>query len=194
MVARSGWRRWLRLAAILVVIVVLYFTVPVEFDLGASAAVQVVVSLVALALLAGAVLSEVRRQLVDGERRVDGLVLALMISVLGFALAFYVMAQRSPDQIVGLETRVDALYFTMTTLLTVGYGDIHAEGQAARILVVIQMVFNVVIIATAASTINARVRTSAATHAERRRAAMADGSTSGRTGRRQGRRTHRNPT
>ena len=82
----------------------------------------------------------------------------------------------------------------MTTLLTVGYGDIHADGQAARALVLIQMVFNVVIIATAASTINARVRTQAEIRAEERRAALADGSLPGRTGRRQGRRTHRNPT
>jgi hypothetical protein len=188
----TGWRRWLRLAAILVVVLVLYFTVPVSFDLEASDLFQLVVSLVALGLLAVTVLFEVRHQLVDTDRRIDGLVIALMISILGFALGFYVMAERNPGQIFGLDTRVDALYFTMTTLLTIGYGDIHAAGQAARTLVLIQMVFNVVIIATAASTISTRIRSNAEVRAEARRAAVAAGSLPQR--RRQARRTHRNPT
>jgi len=114
--------------------------------------------------------------------------------VLGVALKIKVMSERSTAQIVGLDTRLDALYFTMTTLLTIGFGDIHATGQAARALVLVQMVFNVVIIATAASTINTRVRTKAEIRAEERRAAIADGSLQVRTSRRQARRTHRNPT
>jgi hypothetical protein len=194
MTEMTGWKRWLRLGAILVVVLVLYFTVPVTLELGASDIVQLVVSLVALVLLGIAVLSEVRLQLVDADRRIDGLVLAMMVSVLGFALGFYVMAERSPGQISGIDTRLDALYFTMTTLLTIGFGDIYAAGQAARALVLVQMVFNVVIIATAASTINSRVRSKAEIRAEERRAAIADGSLPERTSRRQARRTHRNPT
>jgi voltage-gated potassium channel len=80
----------------------------------------------------------------------------------------------------------------MTTLLTIGFGDIHAAGQVARVLVLVQMVFNVVIIATAASTITTRIRTRAGVRAEAHRAAVADGSLPQRQ--RQARRTHRNPT
>jgi hypothetical protein len=79
----------------------------------------------------------------------------------------------------------------MTTLLTIGFGDIHAVGQAARLLVLIQMVFNVVIIATAASTITTRLRTQAEIRAEAHRAAVAEGLVPPR---RHTRRTHRNPT
>jgi len=188
----DGWKRWARLSGVLAVVIVLYFTVPVSFEVETSDVVQLVVSLVALAVLAVAVLIEVRHQLVDDTRRIDGLVLALMIAVLGFALGFYVLAQRNPEQIIDLETRVDALYFTMATLLTIGYGDVHAAGQAARTLVLIQMVFNVVILATAASTITTRIRTQAEKRVEARRAAEADGTLPVR--RRQARRTHRNPT
>jgi voltage-gated potassium channel len=191
--AMTGWRRWLRMTATLVVVLVLYFTVPVSsFEIEASYVVRLLVGLAALALLAVAVLSEVRHQMVDADRRVDGLVLALMVSVLGFALGFYVMAERTPAQLPGLDTRVDALYFTMTTLLTIGYGDIHAAGQAARVLVLVQMVFNVVIIATAVSTVTSRIRTRAEVRAEAHRAAVPDGSLPQRH--RQARRTHRNPT
>ena len=62
----------------------------------------------------------------------------------------------------------DALYFTMTTLLTIGYGDIHATGQFARALVLVQMVFNVVILATGASTIGHQLRNRAAAAAAKR--------------------------
>jgi voltage-gated potassium channel len=185
----TGWKRWAWLSAVLGIVLVLYFTVPVSFDLEAGGAVEVIVSLVALALLAVAVLAEVRRQLVDADRRIDGLVVAVMIAVLGFALGFYVLAQRDPDQIAGLHTRVDALYFTMSTLLTIGYGDVHAAGQAARVLVLIQMIFNVVIVATAASTITTRVRSRAAERAELLRTAETPAPR-----RRYRRRTHRNPT
>jgi hypothetical protein len=178
-----------RLSAVLGIVLVLYFTVPISFDLDASDAVQVVVSALALALLAAAVLAEVRHQLVDADRRVDGLVIAIMIAVLGFALGFFLLAQRDPDEIADLHTRVDALYFTMSTLLTIGYGDVHAVGQTARVLVLIQMIFNVVILATAASTITTRVRSRAAERAE---AIRTTGVSEPR--RRYRRRTHRNPT
>ena len=187
----TGWRRWLRMASILAVILVVYFTVPISFDLQAGDVAQLVISLLALSLLAVAVLVEVRHQLIDSDRRIDGLVLAMMISVLGFALGFYAMSQRDPTQIVGIGTRLDSLYFTMTTLLTIGFGDIYAEGQAARLLVLIQMVFNVVIIATAASTITNRLRTQAEIRAEAHRAAVAEGLVPPR---RHTRRRHRNPT
>jgi voltage-gated potassium channel len=186
----TGWRRWLRMAAVLVVVLVFYFTVPVSFEVRASDVVQLVISILALALLAVAVLSQVRHQLTDPGRHVDGLVVALMIAVLGFALGFYVMEQRDPAQIAGLETRLDSLYFTMTTLLTIGYGDIHAVGQTARVLVLMQMVFNVVIVTTAATTLTTRIRTRAAVAAETRRT---EGDESARDHRRHGRRTHRNP-
>jgi voltage-gated potassium channel len=189
----TGWKRWLRLSVVLATVLVLYFTVPVSFEISSSDVVQLVVSLTALSLLAVLVLVEVRHQLMEDDRRIDGLVIALMVAVLGFALGFYVLAQRNPDQIIDLDTRVDALYFTMATLLTIGYGDVHAAGQAARTLVLIQMVFNVVILATAASTISTRIRTQAEKRVEERRAAEADGSLPPRR-RRQRRRTHRNPT
>ncbi|WP_281367034.1 potassium channel family protein [Janibacter alkaliphilus] len=42
---------------------------------------------------------------------------------------------------------MDALYFTMTMVSTVGFGDITATGQLARVLVTLQMAFNLLFIA-----------------------------------------------
>ncbi len=143
----TGWKRWLRLALLLVATLVLYFTLPVSTDIRGAEWVRIVVSLAAFALLTVLVLHQVQLQVQDPDRRIDGLVVALLVGVTGFAYAFYVIELHHPAQFDGLETRIDALYFTMTTLLTVGYGDIHAEGQLARVAVSIQMLFDLVFIA-----------------------------------------------
>lgn len=51
---------------------------------------------------------------------------------------------------MGIATRTGALYFALTTLTAVGYGDIHL-GQLGRGLVVAQMLFNLVVVASGAN-------------------------------------------
>ncbi len=60
--------------------------------------------------------------------------------VVSFSSAYYVLGSEFDDQIVDLQTKLDALYFTITIMATVGFGDITASGQMARALVTGQMV------------------------------------------------------
>jgi voltage-gated potassium channel len=76
------------------------------------------------------------------------LFLLFTLLVLGFASGYVVLSQHT-GQMRGLDTRIDALYFTITTLSTVGFGDVHAVGQAARVVVTAQIVFDLVFLATA---------------------------------------------
>lgn len=167
----EGWRRWLRLTAVLVLLVTLYFLVPVTGDPDRSEVARMVMCLLIVGVLTAAVVWQVRLQMLDSSRHVDGLLIALVVAVLTFAAAFYVTDEVDATQIEGLETRLDALYFTMTTLLTVGFGDIYARGQVARGIVLVQMVFNVAVIATAATAISRRIREKAIEHAQERLAA-----------------------
>lgn len=167
----SPFRRVVRLAVAVTLLCVVYFSVPLTREIGRGEVAQIISSLLALALLGFMVVWEVRQQLVDQNRNIDRLALAMAVAVLGFAIGFYLMAERDPDQIAGLHTRLDSLYFTMTTLLTIGYGDIHAKGQVARGLVLVQMVFNVAILTTATTTLTHQIRTRASTAAETRRQA-----------------------
>ena len=63
-----------------------------------------------------------------------------------FALTYYIIQTTDPTQFVDLATRTDAHYYTVITLGTVGYGDVHAAGQLARVISMIQVAFDLVVI------------------------------------------------
>lgn len=74
-----------------------------------------------------------------------------------FSLGYYLLAVQQPEQFSGLSTRLDALYFSMTTMSTVGYGDIHA-GSARPPAGDGQLVFNLVFVASLVSLIQDQIR------------------------------------
>jgi hypothetical protein len=81
--------------------------------------------------------------------RVQQLLVALYLLVLGFALLYAITSAAAPEQFSGLDNRSDALYFSVTTTATVGFGDIHAAATPARLMVTVQMLFNLIYIGTA---------------------------------------------
>jgi hypothetical protein len=136
----------------LVFMVVTYFVIPVERGIDTvELVVRSVVSAIGIVVAARLIGRRVRRQLGGDESPLAGLVVSIVAAVLFFALVDYVVAISYSDQFADLNTRVDALYFALTTLSTVGFGDVPAQGQLARALLCVQLVFNVVVIATAAS-------------------------------------------
>lgn len=134
-------------------VVVAYYLVPVlEPDAGALTWLR---GAAALALFAVAVwwISRHLSRAVPAEHadlRLDRLLLIVVGGIAFFALADLVVARVAPGEFIGLDTKTDALYFALATLTTVGFGDVHAEGQLARGLLVVQMAFNLVVLASAA--------------------------------------------
>jgi hypothetical protein len=153
--------RVLRLVGALALILGAYALVPTSDPLHTGSLARFGLVLVLLAGSAWVMIRQLRLSAYDGERDIDGLVLAVVTMTVAFALTFYLLELREPGQVAGLETKVDALYFTASTILTIGYGDVHAAGQAARVLVLVQMIFDVVFVATAAGMLTSRVRRAA---------------------------------
>ncbi|MGR6318186.1 potassium channel family protein [Micromonospora soli] len=158
--ANESYRRQRRRAAVAVaLLLVAYFAVPVERDPnGLRLALRSAGTLVLVIVVALLVTGQVRRQLTPeqptGEaesRALVRLAVALVAGLLVFALADYVVANSRPGEFSGLETRIDALYFALATLTTVGYGDVHAQGQVARVVLCAQMLFSIGVVATGAS-------------------------------------------
>ncbi|MET8910406.1 potassium channel family protein [Micromonospora sp. NPDC004551] len=150
--------RW-RAAAAVALLLLAYFVVPVAPDPnGLRLALRSLGTLILVLVVAFLVTGQVRRQLAatqptDGAetRALIRLAVALIAGLLVFALADYVVASSRPGEFNGLHTRIDALYFALATLTTVGYGDVNAAGQIARVVVSAQMVFSIGVIATGAS-------------------------------------------
>ena len=140
-------------------IIGLYYLVPVEPGVtGAQLTLRVAGAVVTGLLITWLIVRQVSHQLADPEQAsLVGLLTALVGGVAFFALADYVTAVSDRGQFMDMETKTDALYFTLATLTTVGYGDVHAAGQVARAVVAVQLVFNVVVIATGASVLARQV-------------------------------------
>ena len=133
-----------------------YYEVPLPDD-EAREAVQVVVFGAGLALLCALLVFQVRRQVRAWETpsvRVQSVMGLLLPLVTFFALVYYLMA----DQFVGIENRTDALYFAVVTLGTVGYGDVHPTGEAAKIVAMLQIALDLVVVGVLVSIATGRVR------------------------------------
>ena len=114
-----------------------------------------------LAALGALILLAIRRLLRAGEAgRIRGLILLLTLTVLFFSWADESVAQL-PGQFAGLHPKTDAVYFNISTLATVGFGDVHPVGQLARAAVTVQIVFNLVFLGAAVSIISGFMRTRA---------------------------------
>ena len=63
-----------------------------------------------------------------------------------FATTYFVMEHTAVSSFTEALTRTDALYFSVTTLATVGYGDIAAKSGSARVVVTVQMVLDLLLL------------------------------------------------
>lgn len=142
-----------------VLVLALYYLVPVEHGVtGTQLVLRTVGTVLAGLLVTLLIIREIRGLLVDPEHgSLPRLLTMLVVGVVFFAFADYVTALSGTHQFADLRTKTDGLYFALATLTTVGYGDVHASGQIARDVVSVQLVFNVVVIATGASVLSKQI-------------------------------------
>ncbi len=87
-------------------------------------------------------LRDLRRDSIFFRRHEDAIVAAVNLAVFIFAMTALVLLLRGGKE-PGLETYIDALYFTVTTLTTTGFGDIAMTTATGRLLAVGIMVVGV---------------------------------------------------
>ena len=91
-------------------------------------------------------------------RAVGALATSAPLFLLLFAGTYFVASGISASNFNAPLTRTDALYFTVTVFATVGFGDIVATSEGARVLVMGQMVVDVIIVGIGAKIIVDAVR------------------------------------
>ncbi|WP_323748887.1 potassium channel family protein [Streptomyces sp. PR69] len=149
------------IAASPAVLLVLYFTMPFD-GLGprrpALSWTLFALSLTLVAVLLTAHIRDIHLQRTGATHPGIAIPALMVLTVLVFATAYHALAD-DPHALPGLGTRLDALYFTVVTLATVGYGDISPESQSARLVALLNIVYNLVFLTAAATTLTRYYRT-----------------------------------
>jgi len=147
-----------RVVASIVVVTALYYLLP--FDRSASG-VAVTLLVAGLVVFVGLVAFQVRAIIASpfpGLRAIEALATSVPLFLVLFASSYFVMARLSPGSFSAPLTRTDALYFTVTVFSTVGFGDITAKTETARLVVTGQMIADLVILGLAIKAIVGAVR------------------------------------
>ena len=135
-----------RAAAAGVVVVVAYFTLPLDRLADVRPAVTLPLALLCFTALVAAEVRAILRSALPGVRAIEALATVVALFLVIFSAAYYVMAVAEPRWFSEQMSRMDALYFTVTVFSTVGFGDITATGPAARVAVTVQMVADLLVI------------------------------------------------
>ncbi len=137
----------LRAAALTAVLVAVYYLAPLSRLSDVPLALSLVVGLIALTAVASWQLKTVVRARHPGIRAIQALATTAPLFLLLFAASYFLMAQADADSFTAHPlTRTDTLYFTVTVFSTVGFGDISAASQAARVLVIVQMILDLLVL------------------------------------------------
>ena len=130
-----------------IILVALYYLLPVDEDLRFSSVLRMVMG---LALFVAVLIWQIRKVVTSrypGIRAIEALAVTVPLFLLLFAATYYLMSVHgsgtfSQDDL----TRTDTLYFAVTIFSTVGFGDISATSQSARLVVTFQMLLDLVIL------------------------------------------------
>jgi voltage-gated potassium channel len=127
-------------------LVAIYYLLPLDRPSIPLAVGMLAVGLLALGGLVAFQVRSIIRATFPALRAVGALATSVPLFLLLFAGTYYVMGGISEDNFSEPLTRTDALYFTVTVFATVGFGDIVATTEGARVVVMGQMVAGIVII------------------------------------------------
>ena len=154
--AMAGWEKVerrhvivgaIRSATTSVIVLVAYFVIPISEHPGAAIAFRLVAG---LAIFTAVLSYEVRAILRSSQpflRAANALALVIPLFLIVFAWTYLTMGLSDPGAFSEPFDRVSALYFTVTTFSTVGFGDIHAVSDPARVVVTIQIAADLIVIA-----------------------------------------------
>ena len=134
----------LRSLVVAILLFVAYYTLPMNRPERSG----LVVLVIGIAVLALVLLWQVRAIMGSPYPRLrafETLTIGIPLLLIVFASAYYLIQNAVPDSFTQPIGKTDSLYFAITVFATVGFGDITAKTELARILVSIQMMFDLAV-------------------------------------------------
>jgi hypothetical protein len=139
-------RTLLRVAATITAVFVAYSLVPGTRATTTATLVAFVLALVAFGVLIGFEVRSVLRATYPALRAIEVIAVIFPIFVTAFAIIYLRMSQTSGQTFNQPLDHLNSLYFTVVAFATVGFGDIVPKTDAARLVVMIQIVLDLIFI------------------------------------------------
>ncbi len=161
---RASSHSWLIAAAALRAVlsasalVALYYLLPL--DHGAALVVELAIGIFVFVAVVALQVRAILRSEHPEVRGLAALFVSLPLFIVLFASAYYMMSRADASNFTSSLSRTDALYFTVTIFSTVGFGDITAKTESARLIVTAQIVLDLIIIGLGARIILGAVQRS----------------------------------
>ncbi|MGW2560506.1 ion channel [Streptomyces sp. NPDC001514] len=148
-----------RTLCIAVGLVTVYYLLPLDRPATVGTSVLLMCGLLAVVLVFGWEVWLIAHSPHPLLKAVEALATTLAMYLVLFASAYYLLERAVPGSFSEPLNRTDALYFTLTTFTTVGFGDIVARSETGRVVVMLQMTSGLLLVGIAARALVAAVRT-----------------------------------
>ena len=157
-------RRWLifraalRSVLVAAVLVVLYYVLPLDRRWDSDTALRLLVGGLVFAGIMGWHIRAIAGSRYPSLRAAEALGMILPFFLVLFASTYFLMERASPASFTQPLTRTDALYFSVTVFTTVGFGDIAAKSETARVVLIVQMLADLALLGAGARVLLGAVR------------------------------------
>ena len=156
--ARADLGFFLRLTAIEALLLVAYYRAPLDHALTLRSGLIFAGVLLFLAVI---LVVEVRGILASRRpllRAIRTIAIGLPLLLVLFAATYCLVDGQQSDAFSEPLSRTDALYFTVTTFATVGYGDISPQTELARVIAMVHMIVNLLVVGVIVKVVLGAVR------------------------------------
>jgi hypothetical protein len=124
----------------------LYLVAPFDPEFTTGTVLALVAGIVAVGVLLAWQVRAIVHAPHPGLRAIEAIALSLPLFLLLFAATYTALSAAEPEAFTEPLSRTDSLYFVVTVFATVGFGDVSAVSELARMLVTLQMVGDLVLI------------------------------------------------